>query len=85
MVDDCLSRCIDLFDDILNNELDVSSIVNKAFEEICELDSRKTIIIRQRIHYLRMLCVNILNSDINQPVPFAECCKKAIKKWARLE
>ncbi len=60
------------------NEIDVSSIVNKACEENCELNTQQTVMIQQRIHYLRMAYLNILDSDINQPVVFGECCKKAI-------
>ena len=80
IVDDCLSRQIDLFDSIINNRFDISILVNKALEENCELTTKQNIIIRQRIHYLRMAYFNMLNSDLNEPVLFKECCKKLIKQ-----
>ena len=40
--------------------------------------------IRQRIHYLQMAYLNILDSDINQPIVFGECCKKAIKQLGEI-
>ena len=79
LVDDCLSRRINLFDSIINNKFDISIIVNKALEENCELTTKQNIIIRQRIHYLWMAYFNMLNFDLNEPVLFKECCKKAIK------
>ena len=78
-VEDCLSRRIDLFDDILNNKIDVSFIVKRACEENCELNIKQTIQIRQRIQYLRMAYFNVLESDQDQPVMFKFCCKKSNK------
>ena len=83
-VDDCLSRQIDFFNNIINNKFDVSIIVNKALEENCELTTKQNIIIRQRIHYLQMAYFNMLNLDLNVPVLFKECCKKAIKQMCKI-
>lgn len=50
---DCLSRRIDHFELILNNKVSISSIVNKAREKDCELDSNQTILMLHRMQYLR--------------------------------
>ena len=42
--------------------------MNKACEENCELNTRQTVMIRQRIHNLWMAYVNVLESDTNRPV-----------------
>ena len=51
-VEDCLSRRIDLFDDILNNKVDISAIVNKACEIDCQLNVKQHMTIIQRVLYL---------------------------------
>ena len=40
-VKDCLSRRIDLFDDILNNKVDISAIVKKACENDYQLNTKQ--------------------------------------------
>ena len=69
-----------MFDCILNNNEEVSSIVNKASEENCELSSKQSIIMLQRILYLQNAFFNILISDLDEPFSFKLCCKKAIKQ-----
>ena len=83
-VEDCLSRRIDVFDDILNNKIDVSFIVNRACEKNCELNINQTINIRQRIQYLRMAYFNVLESDLDQPIMFKFCCEKAIQQLSEM-
>ena len=83
-VEDCLSRRIDLFDEILNNKIDVSAIVNKACEDNCQLNTKQQITIIQRLLYLQMAYFNILASDMNHPISFKICCENAIKKMSEI-
>ena len=50
---DCLSRRIDRFNMIINNKICISTIVNKAKEKDCEMSSYQTILILNRIQYLK--------------------------------
>ena len=79
-VEDCLSRRIDFFDDILNNKVDISAIVNKACEIDCQLNVKQHMTIIQRVLYLRMAYFYILATDLKQPISFKVCCENTIKK-----
>ena len=79
-VEFCLSKRIDLFDDILNNKVEISTIVNKAYGIDCQLNVKQHVIIIQRVLYLRM--EYFLVTDLNQPTSFKVCCENAIKnEW----
>ena len=39
-IEDCMSWRIDLFNDMLNNKVDVRAIVNKARENDCQLNTK---------------------------------------------
>ena len=83
-VEDWLSQRIDLFNDTLNNKVDVLAIVNKASEIDCQLNVKQHMTITQRVLYFRMAYFNILETDLNQPISFKVCCENAIKEWVRL-
>ena len=67
-IEDCLSRYIDLLDEILNEKINISTIINKANEENCQWNKRQYLHIYQRINYLRIAYLNILNCDLNEPI-----------------
>ena len=62
-IEDCLSRQIDIFDEIINHKQDISMVVNKANEKNCELTTKQSIIIRQQLQYLRNAYLNILQGN----------------------
>ena len=84
LVDDCLSRRIDLFDDILNQRKSIEDVVNKSSEENGKLTSSQTILILQRIQYLRMAYLNVVNSNLNATISFKTCCDQAIKQMGEV-
>ena len=84
-VEDCLSWIIDLFDDILNNKVDILAIVYKEHEIYCQLKNVKQhMTIIQRVLYLQMAYFNILATDLNQPISFKVCCENTIKKMSEI-
>ena len=74
---DCLSRRIDVFESVINNKSDISSIVNKAMEKDCQLNSHQTILIYNRMQYLKFSYLFMLDRDSNST--YSSCCKKAIQ------
>ena len=84
LVEDSLSLRIDVFNDILNNKIDVSSIIKRAYKQNCELNTKQTINIQQRIQYLRMASLNVLESDLEQPIMFKFYCEKAIQQLSEI-
>ena len=75
----CLSRRIDKFNSILNNKMCISEIVNKAKERDCELNCHQTILMLNRMKYLRQTYLFILQKDSsNKTTTFTSSCKKAI-------
>ena len=84
MVDECLSRRIDIFDDILNRKKSLEDLVNKSSEENGKLTSSQSITMIQKIQYLRMAYINLINSDLNNVVSFKTCCEQAIKQMGKV-
>ena len=74
---DCLTRRIDLFEDVINSKQCVSSIVNRATEENCSLSLIQGFKIGQKIQYLRQAYLNVL-SCADGHVNFQSCCADAI-------
>ena len=66
MSDDCLSRRIDLFDDVLNKKRSVEGVVNKTSEDNGRLTSSQGITMLQKIQHLQMAYLNVINSDFNK-------------------
>ena len=83
-VEDCLSRRIDMFDDIVNHKADISLLVNRASEENAQLNVKQGIIMIQKLQYLRMAYLNVLNSNIDEPISFRKCCEEAIKQMSEI-
>ena len=79
-VEECISRRIDMFDEILNNRKDISLLVNKAGEKNCEMNNTQFTLMTHRMHYLRNAYLQLLNVDTSKPISFQECCEEAIKK-----
>ena len=84
LVDDCLSRKIYLFDDVLNQKRSVEDVVNKSSEDNGRLTSSQGIKMLQKIQYLRMAYLNVINSDLNKTVSFKTCCDQAIKQMSQV-
>ncbi len=61
-MEDCQSRCIDLFDSILNNKVEVFSIVKKASEGSCELNPNNQLL-RSR-DFLLTDCLLLISSTL---------------------
>ncbi len=77
---DCLSHHIDIFESIINNTMDISLIVNKANKKDCELTSQQTIMIHNRIQYLKYSYLIMLKKESRDSnLPYSECCKKVIE------
>ena len=78
---DCLTRRVDHFNLILNNEVNISTIVNKADEKDCELNPQQTILMLHRMQYLQFTYLKTLEkTSVNNTFNFQSCCKKAIEK-----
>ena len=78
---DCLSARIDHFDLILNNKMSLSTIVNKADKKDCELNTQQTILMINRLQYLRFTYLFILERyGSNTGFNFRSCCEKAIER-----
>ena len=84
MVDDCLSRRKDMFDDVINHKKSIEDLVNKSSEDNGRLTSSQGITMLQKIQYLRMAYLNVINSDLNKIVSFKTCCDEAIKQMSQV-
>jgi len=59
----------------------LSTIVDKADKKDCELNTQQTILILNRMQYLRFMYLFTLEkSGENDAFNFRSCCKKAIEK-----
>ena len=79
----CLSHRIDMFDDILNNNLPIWKIINKG-DNKSELTPSEVISIMQKIVFLRQAYLNVLNLDQSDKIHFKQCCKKAVQKCQKM-
>ena len=71
---DCLSRQINAFNLILNNKVCISTIVHRAKKEDCELNSQQTILIINRIQYLKYSHLFMLQKDAsNCNIKHSDC------------
>ena len=76
----CLSRRIDHFELILNNKVSLSSIINRAKEKDCELNSHQTILMLHRMQYLKFSYLFMLEKTSNgKNSTYNSCCKRAIE------
>ena len=80
IVNDCLTRRIDCFDEIINRKLDISKIVNKEKTNDCEMRDNQKVLMMQRMQYLRCAYHNLVECNINQRIKFSDCCKKGRKQ-----
>jgi len=81
-IEDCLSRRIDMFDEIINHKQDISLVVNKANNKNCELTTKQSIILRQRLQYLRNAYLNVLQKNSNTKFSFKECCDQSLQQMS---
>ena len=73
---DCLSARIDHFDLILNNKMSLSTIINKADKKDCELNTQQTILMINRLQYLRFTYFSALaRYGSNTGFNFRSCCE----------
>ena len=81
---DCLSRRIDQFNLIMNNKKCISTIVNKAREAHCEINSHQTILIINRMQYLKQAYLFMLEKQSSgSNNTFSNCCKKTIEYMSK--
>ena len=83
-MDDCLSRRTDLFDDVMNHKKCIECLVNRSSEENGRLSPSQSIVVFEKIQYLRMAYLNVLDSDLNKPVSFKTCCDKAMAQMSEV-
>ena len=83
MVDDCLSCRIDIFSDNLNQKRSIEDAVSRSSKEIGKLTSSQGIMMLQKIQYLRMAYLNVINLDLNSSVSFKTCCDQAIQRMGQ--
>ena len=75
----CLSRWIDVFDQVLNNNLPIWKVVNKC-DKKSELTSSQIVTTMQRIIFLKQAYLAVLNLDSCEKIHVKDCCEKAVKK-----
>ena len=80
---DCLSRRIDMFDEILSNNLPIWKVVNKGSKD-SELTPSQVITISQRICFLRQAYLITLDLESSERIHFEQCCEMAIKNVTNL-
>ena len=84
-VDDCLTRRIGMFNDVLNNHSSISSIVNRAEEKDCQLDSEDVVKIIQKVHYLKRAYQHVLKKNHEVDFNFRNCCQKSINDLSEFD
>ena len=67
-------------DNILNQQKSIEELVNKSSEDNARLTSSQSITMMQKIQYLRMANLNMINSNLNNAVSFKSCCDQAIEQ-----
>ena len=75
---DCLSRRIDLFDEVLKNNVPISSIVNKS-DKKSQFTPKQMNTTIHRMQYLRLTYLKVLNMDPDKRCSFKMCCELAIE------
>ena len=75
---DCLSRRINLFDDVLKNHTSILSIINKG-KKSDEITSQQINTTIHRAQYLRLTYMNVLKMNCEGRRSFEKCCEDAIE------
>ena len=58
--------------------------MNRSSEENGRLSPSQSIVAFEKIHYLRMSYLNVLDSDLNKLVSFKTCCEKALAQMSEV-